>query len=76
MNSRDLWKIEITGKQPLPDDVAAYPPGIATITWRVYEEPSYPDWRAFVFIIRWLGTGRRAFDFGRYSLIVELWWIR
>lgn len=73
MNSRDLWKIELTGSAPM---AVSSPPPIATITWRKYPEPVWRGWRAFVYIVRYLGTGRRAFDFGRYSLIVELWWIR
>lgn len=71
MNFRDLWSVEVFGNH-----LGGRWRTLLTVTWRVYEEPSYPDWRAFIYIIRWLGPGRRAFDFGRCSLIVELWWMR
>jgi hypothetical protein len=32
-------------------------------------------WRRRFFWPRYLGEGRRAFDFGSYALIVECWWI-
>ena len=41
---------------------------LITITLRKYKESSW-GWR-------WMGTARRALDFGKYSIIIELWYCR
>lgn len=76
MNSRDLWSIEVFGNENAKPNHEDGRRMLLTIAWRKYEEPAQLGWRAFVYIKRYLGPGRRAFDFGRYSLIVECWWVR
>lgn len=60
----DIWQFEFRWHdQPL-----------LTVYWRRYPEPTI-TWQERT--VRYLGTGRRAFDVSpHHSLIVECWWVR